>query len=91
MYFSIQLKTDIWFPRVAGFLEDVNLPSDLSEMFDNSELASRHTPRLNRFLNSIYNLVQDLGGEWEFVKPEGEGRLYKTMCNLHGIELNLNK
>jgi hypothetical protein len=88
VYISIKLETDIWFPWVVGFLEDREPPSSLHDMFDNRELALQHTPWLNRFLSSVYNLVQELDGEWELNESDGECSFYERMCGIHSIELN---
>lgn len=37
---------------------------DYKRFFDNRELASRHTPRLNRFLAEAKAAVIDAGGTW---------------------------
>ena len=90
IYISIKLETDIWFPLVVGFLEDREPFLNLENLFDNRELALQHTPRLNRFLSSVYNLVQELDGEWEMSESIGECSIYGRMCGTHSIELNLN-
>jgi hypothetical protein len=59
--FEIFLNSDIWFPRVVGWLDSEEL------FYDNSELAALHTPRLNRFLQRTKELISSLGGEWELV------------------------
>jgi hypothetical protein len=48
----IYLYTDIWFPKVAGYLVD-DSPYENRVFHDNRALALRHTPHLNRFLTSI--------------------------------------
>ena len=88
VYISIKLETDIWFPWVVGFLEDCEPPLSLNDMFDNRELALQHTPRLNRFLSSVFNLVQELDGEWELSESDEECSFYERMCGIHSIELN---
>jgi hypothetical protein len=59
---SISLDTDIWFPYVIGRLEKGEMPVG---GYDNRELALCHTPRFNRFLANVRQLVLDYGGEWE--------------------------
>jgi hypothetical protein len=88
VYISIKLETDIWFPWVVGFLEDCEPPLNLQDMFDNRELALQHTPRLNRFLSSVYDLVQELNGEWELGESDEECSFYERMRGIHSIELN---
>jgi hypothetical protein len=75
---SIQLHSDIWRPHIAGFMEDYErqgwaIGTDLNgdpivhqegEMYDNRELALRHTPRLNRFVQRVKQLTLDYGGKW---------------------------
>lgn len=54
--------TDIWFPFVTGAAH----PSwDSERFFDNRELASRHTPRLNAYLEAVASAVIAAGGRWE--------------------------
>jgi hypothetical protein len=59
--FIISLHSDIWFPRVVGWLDSEE------PFYDNSELAELNTPRLNRFLQRTKELILSLGGEWELV------------------------
>jgi hypothetical protein len=60
--YRINLLTDIWFPRVVGWM-DAEEP-----FYDNSELAVLNTPRLNRFLQRTKKLILSLGGTWELAK-----------------------
>lgn len=53
--------SDIWFPFVTG---DAHPSWDGERYFDNRELASRHTPRLNDFLVSVADAVVAAGGRW---------------------------
>jgi hypothetical protein len=59
--YKIILCSDIWFPRVVGWLDSEE------QFYDNSELAALNTPRLNRFLKRTKELILSLGGEWELV------------------------
>ena len=34
-------------------------------MMDNSALAARHTPRLNRFIETLRDAILELGGQWK--------------------------
>jgi hypothetical protein len=88
---SLTLDTDIWFPRVVGFLDsDDDAPSpSLSEMHDNRVLASRHTPRLNRFLTEVHSLVVELNGRWTLTEPEEQISEYRKMRREDGIEIDL--
>lgn len=56
----IQLCSDIWLPYVRGFAHP-RRRDDL--FFDNTELASRNTPRLNDFLVNVATLMRALGTE----------------------------
>jgi hypothetical protein len=58
-WYGIRLYTDLWFPRVVGWM-DADAP-----YYDNSELAALNTPRLNRFLQRTKELILSLGGTWE--------------------------
>jgi hypothetical protein len=62
--YTIYLYSDIWFPRVVGWI-DPEKP-----YYDNSKLAELHTPRLNRFLQRTKELILSLGGEWELVREK---------------------
>ncbi len=42
-------------------------------MFDNRELASRHTPRLNAFLGEVATAARHVGGSFG-VWPDGTGK-----------------
>jgi|JI10StandDraft_1071094.scaffolds.fasta_scaffold30079_3 hypothetical protein len=76
--------TDLWFPFVLG----VAHPScDAERYFDNRELASRHTPRLNRFLSEVLDLVVAAGGRWE-VDDDVVPRGLKPWVTERGIRLD---
>jgi hypothetical protein len=90
--------TDIWFPWVHGIIHHfrpchegiyplpVNHPV-FGEMYDNRELASHHTPRLNQFLFEVYQLISQYGGKWELDASEGS-LIYAKMCNTLGVALS---
>ncbi|MGN9913812.1 hypothetical protein ACTMTJ_40385 [Phytohabitans sp. LJ34] len=59
-YITISLNTDIWFPRVVGINDDAY------RFYDNSPLAERHTPRLNRFLAGVRRAAEALDAEWSY-------------------------
>lgn len=82
---EISLMTDIWFPWVVGFMEET--PAKQREtMYDNRQLAFRHTPRLNDYLQHLRTLTNWLGMTWELshVHP-----LYQWMVNEGGIMLDV--
>ena len=69
----LALYTDIWFPRVIGFRvgddagrnPEVRHPARGGDgLMDNSALAARHTPRLNRFIGTLRDAILELGGTW---------------------------
>jgi hypothetical protein len=71
MYLS--LYTDIWFPRVVGLDvgDDAGRDPEARHparggdgLMDNSALAARHTPRLNRFIEALRDAILELGGTW---------------------------
>ena len=78
----IELATDIWFPFVAGLLEAAS-----PRMYDNAELAARHTPRLNAFLRDVRAAAERAGGTWALADPENYGTRYAEMTHVGGIEL----
>jgi len=91
---SLSLSTDIWFPRVIGLdLEDRGgLSRDWRHpargrdgLMDNSALAARHTPRLNRFIETLRAAILELGGKWD--KPDADPS-YKPMVHGGGILLD---
>lgn len=64
-HFRIGLFTDIWFPVVQ-------LWSPKSEPYDNSMLASRHTPKLNRFIRDVRQAAKDVGATWYMMNDRYE-------------------
>lgn len=82
---EINLNTDIWFPWVVGFMEDKPAQSQ-EDMYDNRQLALRHTPRFNDFLYSLRTLTDSLDMAWELkhVHPS-----YNWMVNENGINLDI--
>lgn len=79
----IDLPTDIWFPRVLGVLDGDAPPPPFPPARDNSTLASRHTPRLNVFLNEVRRAADS----WALVSPEGIAARYADMTDDHGIRV----
>jgi hypothetical protein len=91
---AISIKTDIWFPWVVGYEEmgegDWVAPTRIGEMYDNRALAARHTVRLNRFLASVKELVESIGGTWE---PDDPGEIYGWYLAMYkpwGIDLDVD-
>jgi hypothetical protein len=81
---SIALHSDIWFPFVFGSSHPL---ADHQRMFDNRELASRHTPQLNRFIADVARAVRDAGAEWS-VDPYETGRNAALWLDDTGIRLD---
>lgn len=86
---TISLYTDIWFPCVMGWLEEPCHKRFVVQeaSVDNRRIAACHTPRLNRFLYAVHQLVLALGGSWQLREPEGTAKLYAPMVDQHGIKL----
>ncbi len=86
---SIRLDTDIWFPQVVGLREELDDEADESpDWYDNSALASRHTPRFNAFLQAVRAATIEAQGEWHFdLNLGGLADQYLDMCNADGIML----
>lgn len=82
--FSVTLHSDIWFPYVIGASHPAR---DLERFFDNSELAKRHTPRLNAFLSKVARLVADAGGRWA-LDGDDSSALYLPWLSADGIRLD---
>jgi hypothetical protein len=78
-YVTLALYTDIWFPRVIG------IDGDDVRFYDNSPLAERHTPRLNRFLAGVRDAAAALGAEWSY---EVNNRRYEDQVADTGIILD---
>jgi hypothetical protein len=76
----VKLYSDIWFPEVAGLLEEVKPTSP----YNNQELALCHTPALNRFINELRTLTLNLGGYWSFNPNSGQ---YNHLVSETGVIL----
>jgi hypothetical protein len=98
LWISLGLYTDIWFPRVIGINIDDALGNkpDLVDphpargrdgYMDNSALAGRHTPRLNRFIQTLREAILELGGTWGFEQVE-TAKAYRSMVHDGGINLD---
>ena len=77
----VAIHSDIWFPFVFG---SAHPEADHRRMFDNRELASRHTPRLNAFLAEVGTIVAGVGGRWR-VEEEATGTNAILWLDEHGI------
>lgn len=64
-----EIHSDIWFPWIYG---STHPQCDYQRMFDNQELASCHTPRLNAFLAEVSAAARDAGGHFG-LWPDGTG------------------
>lgn len=86
---TIRLDTDIWFPRVVGLREEIDDESDEDpDWYDNAALASRHTPRLNAFLQEVRTATIEAHGEWHFdLHLGGLADRYLELCNADGVLL----
>ena len=80
---TIELATDVWFPRTVGLLEEDAPWAPAPPSYDNSDLAACHTPRLNAFLAAI----REAADEWELLEPEEIGLRYADMVDESGIRL----
>jgi hypothetical protein len=63
-------------------------PSEPWQWYDNSELALRHTPRLNRFLRRVKELTLEYGGRWELSDDQKNDIYYWPMLSEDGIILD---
>jgi hypothetical protein len=96
----IRTNTDIWFPKVMGgydeSMEDRGwdtrqedgkwVDPKEGEWYDNSELALRHTPRLNKFIQRVKQLTLNYGGTWKTLHCDTADR-YHSQWNEDGIIL----
>lgn len=83
---SIELYTDIWFPRLQGILENISAYQE-GDMYDNAELSLCHTLRLNDFLRDVKALVLEFGGTWRLLNEETGYTLYRGQLTETGIKL----
>jgi hypothetical protein len=81
---GFSLFSDIWFPFVSGAAHPWY---DGKRYFDNRELASRHTPRLNRFLAETKAAVIEAGGTWA-TDDYARSKLSVPWLGPHGILLD---
>lgn len=80
----IALHSDIWFPYVFGSAHPL---ADHTRYFDNRELATVHTPRLNGFLRDVAAVVNHAGGGWH-VDLEETGTDAQRWLDVRGIQLD---
>jgi len=87
---SLSLYTDIWFPRVIGFRvgddagrdPEARHPARARDgLMDNSALAVRHTPRLNRFIETLRDAILELGGTWELDRSGAQDEYLPVLHN----------
>ena len=86
-FISISSNTDIWFPKVSGWLERERFDVEMGQtmpLFDNRELAERNAPRLNRFLKRVRKQIESMGGSWKYDYSEAPQE-YMAMCSEDGI------
>ncbi len=84
----VLLYTDIWLPWVFGFLEEEWPAPNVLQLFDNRELASCHTPRLNRFLEQARRRVEAAGGTWALADQEPGAEDYAIALEPEGVLLD---
>lgn len=84
---NVVIHSDIWFPHVRALYSEQREQYPSLDMWDNSELAFCHTPRFNRFLDGIAQLIKDLGGSWYLVREDIGDFSYHSMLTDHGIIL----
>lgn len=87
VHVSIAIYSDIWLPRVVGFLEVRDQPPQVEDMFDNRALAERHTPRLNAFVGAVRALVAEVNGTWQPLDRAETLAAYRGMWDTQGIDL----
>lgn len=80
----IALHSDLWFPFVFGSAHPL---ADHQRMFDNRALASRHTPRLNAFLQDVSRAVVSAGGRFSVDDDETGGNA-RNWLDEQGIHLD---
>jgi len=78
------VHSDIWLPWVLG---SAHPECDHRRWFDNRELATRHTPRLNAFLGAVSAAAGAIGGSWS-VDHEETARFAIPWVGATGIDLD---
>jgi hypothetical protein len=78
------IHSDIWFPWVFG---SAHPWTDHRRMFDNRELANRHTPRLNAFLAEVAEAARRVGGSFGVYDDETSGRA-RAWVDDQGVRLD---
>src|SRR3954463_15041034 len=87
---SLSMYTDIWFPRVIGFRvgDDAGRDPEARHparggdgLMDNSALAARHTPHLNRFLETLRDAILELGGTWKIDRSGAQDEYLPVLHN----------
>lgn len=81
---QIGLYTDIWFPKVMSYADDL---LNEENYFASNPLALHHTPRFNQFLSFLRSKTNSLGGEWFLDEVTGIGKNYESFVNEEGIIL----
>lgn len=89
--FTIRLRSDVWYPYVYGYLGKKHGTINSSALFDNRELANRHTPRLNRFLAKLRERAMEQGYTWILVDYELVYKHYRPYITETGINLALDE
>ena len=80
----IAIHSDIWFPWVFGAAHP---QADYERMFDNRELACRHTPRLDAFLGAVAAEIASLGGRWT-VDDDETAKNVRAWVDQDGVKLD---
>jgi hypothetical protein len=63
--------SDLWLPWCSAREEP---GADIEDFADNTELARRHTPRLNELLARLADAAAELGGSWQLAAGPGHHR-----------------
>lgn len=82
---QLAIHSDIWFPWIFG---PAHIECDYVRMFDNRDLANRHTPRLNAFLGAVSAKARSLGGSWQ-LDPDEKAVIYERWISEDGIRLDI--
>jgi hypothetical protein len=86
VYISISIETDIWFPWVVGWFDEED--DNGMQLRDNTLLAARHTPRLNRFLVDVRAAAKSLDSVWSHDATFSAN--YGSMVDDDGIRITGN-
>lgn len=83
----IQLKTDLYFPKVYARHSACKKKFGKGQLIDNTELAQLNTPNFNEWLNNLAQLAKDLNGNLKMLTPYDHAITYAHHMSDKGISI----